>query len=287
MAIQGTGSYPDSGRALCERTEAPDLMRLAIRQRQRSLAKTEMPRGAYPSPAIRRSSADLLIDCEEDRTAPGGARRDAAGGRPLGPVTPQDQGATGSPHRTANRRSEIPVDFPPLLCVHNRPLKCSCSTMEMPLRGVPADTGAVQSEPRTFEDFYGSVNRPLFGALCVITGNRTDAEDISQEAFLRVWERWERVALMDSPEAFLFRTAMNVFRNRSRRARLALRRTIGGPDPRDELAEVEERDRVERALRPLTSIRRQVGPARWSPGSSDRPCRRTRPQPGSSTEVRL
>ena len=44
-----------------------------------------------------------------------------------------------------------------------------------------------------------------------------------------MWERWERVALMDNPEAFLFRTAMNVFRNRSRRARLALRRTIGGP----------------------------------------------------------
>ena len=124
--------------------------------------------------------------------------------------------------------------------------------MEMPLRRVPADTGAdVQIEPRTFEAFYGSVHRPLFGALCVITGNRTDAEDISQEAFLRVWERWERVALMDNPEAFLFRTAMNVFRNRSRRARLALRHTTGAP-PRDELAEVEERDLVERALRPLT-----------------------------------
>ena len=69
----------------------------------------------------------------------------------------------------------------PLLCVHNRPLKCSCSTMEMPLRGVPADRGAhVQSEPRTFEAFYWSVHRPLFGALRVITGNRTDAEDISQ-----------------------------------------------------------------------------------------------------------
>ena len=141
----------------------------------------------------------------------------------------------------------------PLLRLHNRRLRCSCSTMGTPLGQAPADTGArVQSEPLTFEDFYGSVHRPLFGALRVITGNRADAEDISQEAFLRVWERWERVAPMDNPEAFLFRTAMNVFRNRSRRARLALRRTIGGPDPRDELAEVEERDLVERALRPLT-----------------------------------
>jgi RNA polymerase sigma-70 factor (ECF subfamily) len=125
--------------------------------------------------------------------------------------------------------------------------------MEIPLSGAPADTAEhAQSEPRTFEAFYGSVHRPLFGALCVITGNRADAQDISQEAFLRVWERWERVALMDNPEAFLFRTAMNVFRNRSRRARLALRRTTGGSDPRDELAEVEERDLVERALGPLT-----------------------------------
>jgi RNA polymerase sigma factor (sigma-70 family) len=125
--------------------------------------------------------------------------------------------------------------------------------MEMPPSREPAGTTAdAQADPYTFEAFYGSVHRPLFGALCLIAGNRADAEDISQEAFLRVWERWDRVALMDNPEAFLFRTAMSVFRNRSRRARLVLRRAIVGADPRDELADVEERDQVERALRPLT-----------------------------------
>jgi RNA polymerase sigma-70 factor, ECF subfamily len=125
--------------------------------------------------------------------------------------------------------------------------------MEMPLRRVPAATGGdAQSKPQTFEAYYESVHRPFFGALCVITGNRTDAEDISQEAFLRVWERWERVALMDNPEAFLFRTAMNVFRNRLRQARLGFRREMGGPDPRDEFAQILDRDLVERALRPLT-----------------------------------
>jgi RNA polymerase sigma-70 factor (ECF subfamily) len=124
--------------------------------------------------------------------------------------------------------------------------------MEMPLHQVQADTADVQSDPLTFEAFYASVHRPLFGALCLITSNRADAEDISQEAFLRVWERWERIALMDNPEAFLYRTAMNVFRNRLRRARLGLRREIDGSDSRDGLAEVEDRDLVERALRPLT-----------------------------------
>jgi RNA polymerase sigma-70 factor (ECF subfamily) len=125
--------------------------------------------------------------------------------------------------------------------------------METPLSRAPADTAQyAQSEPQSFEAFYGSVHRSLFGALCVVTGNRADAQDISQEAFLRVWERWDRVALMDNAEAFLFRTAMNVFRNHSRRGKLALRRTIGRSVPRDELADVEERDLVERALQPLT-----------------------------------
>ena len=102
-------------------------------------------------------------------------------------------------------------------------------------------------------------SRPSTGRCIVPSSGRSASSPatertlkISPEAFLRVWERWERVALMDNPEAFPVRTAMNIFRNRSRRARLALRRTMGSSDPRDELAEVEDRDLVERALRPLT-----------------------------------
>ena len=125
--------------------------------------------------------------------------------------------------------------------------------MEMPLRGVPADRGAhVQSEPRTFEAFYWSVHRPLFGAPRVITGNRTDAEDISRRRSSVSGSAGNRVALMDNPEAFPVSDGDEHLRNRSRRARLALRRTMGSSDPRDELAEVEDRDLVERALRPLT-----------------------------------
>ena len=45
----------------------------------------------------------------------------------------------------------------------------------------------------TFERFYDAERARLFQALVVITGNRSEAEDISQEAFLRTWERWERI----------------------------------------------------------------------------------------------
>ena len=47
-----------------------------------------------------------------------------------------------------------------------------------------------------------------------------------QDAFLKVWERWDRVGPMDSPEGYLFQTAMNLYRSRLRRMVVAVRRTI-------------------------------------------------------------
>ena len=42
-----------------------------------------------------------------------------------------------------------------------------------------------------------------------------------QEAFVRVWERWDRVAGVEDPVGYLFRTAMNLHRSALRRALLA------------------------------------------------------------------
>ena len=77
-----------------------------------------------------------------------------------------------------------------------------------------------------------------------------------QDAFLRLWERWDHVSEVDDPTAYLFRTAMNVFRNRYRRAALALRKTISIAPTEDALATVEDRDVVVRALRDLTPDQR-------------------------------
>ena len=114
----------------------------------------------------------------------------------------------------------------------------------------------VAEEPRSFEEFFGSEHARLFGALCLVTGDRHEAEEIMQDAFLRLWERWDRVAAIDDLSAYLFRTAMNVFRNRYRRAALALRKTINLVPAEDALATVEDRDAVIRALRGLTPDQR-------------------------------
>ena len=109
-----------------------------------------------------------------------------------------------------------------------------------------------------FEAFFREHHERLFRALWLMTRNRHEAEEIAQEAFLRIWERWERVSAMPEtgPAGYLYRTAVNVFRSRLRRARVAIRRAIGSLPPDDELAGVESREAVVRALAPLPPAQR-------------------------------
>jgi len=107
--------------------------------------------------------------------------------------------------------------------------------MDEPLRLVTGsskgETPAV-AESSSFEAFFHDEARTLFRRLCAVTGNSSEAEEIMQDAFLALWERWDRISGMDDPTGYLYRTAMNVFRKRTRRAALAIRRTIASaPDP--------------------------------------------------------
>ena len=111
-------------------------------------------------------------------------------------------------------------------------------------------------EPASFESFFEEHRSKVFGAMCLVTGNRQEAEEITQDAFIRLLERWDRVAHLEDLTGFLFKTAMNVFRNRARRASLAARRSLGIADQGDDLATVEDRDEVIRAMRPLTAHQR-------------------------------
>ena len=56
---------------------------------------------------------------------------------------------------------------------------------------------------------------------------------------------------MDPPDGYLYRTAINAFRTRHRRAMIA-KRVLDWTSERDLLEDVEGRDRVDRALAALT-----------------------------------
>ena len=122
--------------------------------------------------------------------------------------------------------------------------------------GSPLEEGTVVEESLSFETFFEAEARTLFRRLCAVTGNAAEAEEIMQDAFLALWERWDRVGSLDDPTAYLYRTAMNVFRKRRRRAALAVRRALSlAPDPVP-FGEIDERLDVVAALGDLTPRQR-------------------------------
>jgi RNA polymerase sigma-70 factor (ECF subfamily) len=108
-----------------------------------------------------------------------------------------------------------------------------------------------------FEEFFERERDRLFRVLVLATNDRSDAEELVQEAFLRVWERWRHVGAMEEPSAYLHRVAFNAFLSRRRRAAVALRRrALGTVQERDEIAQVEARHVVIGVLRSLTPRQR-------------------------------
>jgi RNA polymerase sigma factor (sigma-70 family) len=107
-----------------------------------------------------------------------------------------------------------------------------------------------------FEVFFENERSRLFGALYLMTGNVHEAEDLVQDAFLKVWESWTKVRAMDSPQGYLYRTAMNAFRSRYRRAVRAARRRILSEREEDPFAAADLRDELVRALRDLSPRQR-------------------------------
>ena len=118
------------------------------------------------------------------------------------------------------------------------------------------DPGEASAARPDFESFFLQHHLSLFRALWLMTRNRHEAEEVMQDAFVRVWERWPRVSAMPDPAGYLYRTAMNVFRSRARRAAVALRKAVRALPPDDQLAAVESREAVVRALAPHTPRQR-------------------------------
>jgi len=114
----------------------------------------------------------------------------------------------------------------------------------------------MEREPADFAAFFAEEHRDLFKALYFVTGNRADAAELMQDAFLRLWERWDRLDRIADLRGYLFRVALNGFRMRTRAARRAARRLVPvttSPDPFDE---VNVREDVRRMLLELSSRQR-------------------------------
>jgi RNA polymerase sigma-70 factor (ECF subfamily) len=117
-----------------------------------------------------------------------------------------------------------------------------------------AETGAASG----FESFFEAEYPRLARALYLMTGDRAEAEELAQEAMVRVYERWDRIRRMSSPTGYLYRTALNLNRSRLRRLAVRARRLVAPGQPPDPASAAEARDELGRALASLPEGQREA-----------------------------
>ena len=123
-----------------------------------------------------------------------------------------------------------------------------------PLEGAHLDA----KDGTGFEELFAAEHERLFRALYLITGSAQESEELMQDAFLKVWERWDMVALFDNPGGYLYRVAINGARSRYRRVALAAKRTLSFSQVEDQFAAADLRDELVRALKMLTPRQRMA-----------------------------
>jgi len=123
----------------------------------------------------------------------------------------------------------------------------------------PVARPSAQRSPESaadFESFYLVHRVRLFRALVVVTRDVHAAEEVAQDAFVRIWERWDRVGRMDDPAGYLYRTALNGWFQVHRQAVRAARRLAAPRHVIDPLETVEDRDVLARRLLELPARQR-------------------------------
>ncbi len=72
--------------------------------------------------------------------------------------------------------------------------------------------------PRDFGPWYEECHDRVLAGVRVTTRDSEHAPDAVSEAFTRAFSAWDRVAVMERPEAWVYTVAINVLRRRGRRA---------------------------------------------------------------------
>lgn len=73
-----------------------------------------------------------------------------------------------------------------------------------------------------FAAFYDASFGRTVACVYALTGDRGEAEDVAQEAYVRAWPRWRSLQTYDDPSAWVRQVACRVAVSRWRRTRTAL-----------------------------------------------------------------
>ena len=90
-----------------------------------------------------------------------------------------------------------------------------------PAAAAPLDLAVEEDREAGFDELFARERRPMVQVAFLLVGSEAVAEEIVQDAFATVYERWARI---DQPGAFLRRCVVNGAKRSLRRRALARRR---------------------------------------------------------------
>ena len=120
----------------------------------------------------------------------------------------------------------------------------------------PDPPASGQTSPPSFDEFFAAQSQTLYRRMRLVTRDHHEAEEVVQDAFLSLYERWDRVSTLPDPVGYLYRTAFNAWKKRSRRAARAIRNAVVPPPPADDFEVADDRTVVGEALGHLTPRQR-------------------------------
>ena len=118
------------------------------------------------------------------------------------------------------------------------------------------------SDSADFDAFYSATVRRVVLYLYAACGDRSDAQDLAQEAFARAWQHWPKVSGYDDPEAWVRTVGWRLMANRWRGLKrwLAVQARLGPPDEvtgspsPDRVAVVDALQRLPKAQRRVIAL---------------------------------
>jgi RNA polymerase sigma-70 factor (ECF subfamily) len=120
-----------------------------------------------------------------------------------------------------------------------------------------------------FNGIYTSTYRVVLGSVYFVVLDREVAAEITQEAFLRLWQHRDRLSPESNQKAWLIRVAINLAVSHRRSLAAMWRRKVDSPEPIDPGSEAVnhvELRRVRQALLRLRQIDRAVLALRFDEG---------------------
>lgn len=116
-------------------------------------------------------------------------------------------------------------------------------------------------EASTFKQRFMPHWRHLFWTAWRLTGNTQDAEDLVQEAFLKLWTKRENLGDIVNDEAYLTTFVTNMFRDQLRRKHLDIAdsppETLAMSDGNNLMAQLEARDESEQVNKLIHQLPKQ------------------------------